>query len=35
MRFALSKPILRVQPDVVEAGSGLRVFIKPELLDAW
>jgi 8-oxo-dGTP pyrophosphatase MutT (NUDIX family) len=35
LAFARAKPIHTVQPEVVEAGAGLSVFIRPELLDAW
>jgi len=35
MHFARTKRILRIQPEVIEAGSGLSVYIKPELIDAW
>jgi hypothetical protein len=35
LSFAREKRILRVQPDVVEGGSGLSVFISPEIVDAW
>ena len=33
--FARQKPIRRVSPEVVESGSGLSVFIPPDLVDAW
>jgi 8-oxo-dGTP pyrophosphatase MutT (NUDIX family) len=33
--FARQKPIRRVSPEVVEDGSGLSVFIPPELVDGW
>ncbi len=35
LSFAREKRIRRVQPEVVEGGSGLSVFIPPELIDAW
>ena len=35
LAFAGQKPIRRVSPEVVEGGSGLSVFIPPELVDAW
>jgi 8-oxo-dGTP pyrophosphatase MutT (NUDIX family) len=35
LEFAGTKPIYRLQPAVVEAGTGLSVFIRPELRDAW
>ena len=35
LTFASQKPIRRVSPEVVEGGSGLSVFIPPELVDAW
>ena len=33
--FARRKPIRRVQPEVREQGTGLSVWIAPELIDAW
>jgi 8-oxo-dGTP pyrophosphatase MutT (NUDIX family) len=35
LSFARAKRILRVQPEVIEGGSGLRVLIDPEIRDAW
>ena len=35
MDFAHAKPIRMVSPEMVEAGDGVRVYIKPELFDAW
>ena len=35
LAFARQKPIRRVSPEVVESGSGLSVFLPPELVDAW
>jgi 8-oxo-dGTP pyrophosphatase MutT (NUDIX family) len=35
LTFASQKPIRRVSPEVVEGGSGLSVFIPPELVDGW
>ena len=35
MRFASTKRIRRIQPEVIEAGSGLSVHINPELQDVW
>src|SRR5438309_9213793 len=35
LSFARGKRILRVQPEVIEGGSGLGVFIEPEIRDAW
>jgi 8-oxo-dGTP pyrophosphatase MutT (NUDIX family) len=35
LAFARAKPIKTVQPEVVEGGSGLSVFITPELVDSW
>jgi hypothetical protein len=35
VEFARSKPIRMISPEVVEGGEGLRVFIRPELVDAW
>jgi 8-oxo-dGTP pyrophosphatase MutT (NUDIX family) len=35
LEFARSKRIRRLSPEVVEGGSGLQVFIRPELVDAW
>jgi 8-oxo-dGTP pyrophosphatase MutT (NUDIX family) len=33
--FARHKPIRRVQPTVIESGSGLSVHLPPDLVDAW
>lgn len=33
--FARTKPIRRVSPEVVEGGSGLSVFLPPDLVDNW
>ena len=35
LAFARSKPIRRVSPEVVEGGSGLSVFLPPDLVDSW
>jgi 8-oxo-dGTP pyrophosphatase MutT (NUDIX family) len=35
LAFAAQKPIRRVQPQVIEAGEGLRVSLAPDLTDAW
>ena len=35
LRFARTKPIRRVQPEVHEAGEGLRVTLPAELIDTW
>jgi hypothetical protein len=35
LAFARAKPIRRVQPEVVEGGAGLSVFIAPEIIDTW
>jgi hypothetical protein len=35
LAFTNQKPIKTVQPEVVEGGTGLRVFIKPEIADSW
>jgi 8-oxo-dGTP pyrophosphatase MutT (NUDIX family) len=35
LSFAHQKHIKTVQPEVVEGGTGLRVFIKPEIVDSW
>lgn len=35
MEFARSKPIRMISPEMIEAGDGVRVFIPPELIDAW
>ena len=35
LAFARAKPILTVQPEVWEGGSGLNVAIRPELVEAW
>ncbi len=35
MDFTLRKPIRMISPKVVDGGEGLRVFIRPELVDAW
>ncbi|MDQ6671889.1 MAG: hypothetical protein M3069_14315 [Chloroflexota bacterium] len=35
LEFARQKPIHRLSPDIVEDGSGLQAFIRPELVDAW
>jgi 8-oxo-dGTP pyrophosphatase MutT (NUDIX family) len=35
LTFAREKPIRRLQPEVIEGGAGLSVFISPELADAW
>jgi 8-oxo-dGTP pyrophosphatase MutT (NUDIX family) len=35
LSFAREKRIRRVQPEVIEGGAGLRVFIDPEIVDAW
>jgi 8-oxo-dGTP pyrophosphatase MutT (NUDIX family) len=35
VEFARNKPIHMISPEVVEGAEGLRVFIRPELVDAW
>jgi 8-oxo-dGTP pyrophosphatase MutT (NUDIX family) len=35
LEFAGNKRIQRLSPEVTEGGSGLKVFIRPELVDAW
>jgi 8-oxo-dGTP pyrophosphatase MutT (NUDIX family) len=35
LEFARAKLIRRLSPEVVEGGSGLKVFIRPDLVDAW
>jgi hypothetical protein len=35
LSFARKKRIFRVQPDVVEGGTGLSVFISREIVDDW
>jgi 8-oxo-dGTP pyrophosphatase MutT (NUDIX family) len=35
LSFARQKRIRRVQPKVTEGGSGLSVFISPEIVDVW
>jgi 8-oxo-dGTP pyrophosphatase MutT (NUDIX family) len=35
LTFARGKSILKVQPEIVEVGPGLRAFIRPDLVDAW
>jgi 8-oxo-dGTP pyrophosphatase MutT (NUDIX family) len=35
LTFTQNKPIKTVQPEVVEGGTGLRVFIRPEIVDSW
>ena len=35
LTFARTKPIRKVQPEVLESGHGLNVTIRPDLLDAW
>jgi 8-oxo-dGTP pyrophosphatase MutT (NUDIX family) len=35
MRFAHAKPIRMVSPEMTEGADGVRVFIPPELVDAW
>jgi 8-oxo-dGTP pyrophosphatase MutT (NUDIX family) len=35
LAFAREKRILRVQPEVVEAGAVRSVYIAPEIIDAW
>jgi 8-oxo-dGTP pyrophosphatase MutT (NUDIX family) len=35
LKFAREKPIRCVSPELVESGSGLSVFIPPELIDSW
>ena len=35
VEFARTKAIRRVQPEVVEAGSGLSVYLPPEIVDNW
>jgi 8-oxo-dGTP pyrophosphatase MutT (NUDIX family) len=35
LAFARKKPIRRVSPEVVEGGSGLSVFLPPDLVDNW
>ena len=35
MAFARAKRIARVQPEVIERGTGLSVHISPEIADAW
>jgi 8-oxo-dGTP pyrophosphatase MutT (NUDIX family) len=33
--FARHKPIRTVQPEVIEGGKGLTVYIRPDLIDTW
>jgi 8-oxo-dGTP pyrophosphatase MutT (NUDIX family) len=35
LEFAGKKRIRRLSPEVVEGGSGLNVFIRPDLVDTW
>jgi 8-oxo-dGTP pyrophosphatase MutT (NUDIX family) len=35
LRFARQKPIRMISPEMVEGGDGIRVFIRPELVDVW
>jgi hypothetical protein len=35
LEFARTKAIRRMQPEVVERGSGLSVWLPPELVDRW
>jgi 8-oxo-dGTP pyrophosphatase MutT (NUDIX family) len=35
LAFTYAKPIKTVQPEVVEGGTSLRVFIKPDIADSW
>jgi 8-oxo-dGTP pyrophosphatase MutT (NUDIX family) len=35
LRFAREKPIRRVQPEVVERGTGLSVYIPQDLIETW
>jgi 8-oxo-dGTP pyrophosphatase MutT (NUDIX family) len=35
LAFACRKPIRRVQPEVIERGTGLSVYLAPELVDSW
>lgn len=35
LEFARGKRIQRLSPEVVEGASGLKAFIRPELVDAW
>jgi 8-oxo-dGTP pyrophosphatase MutT (NUDIX family) len=35
LAFAREKRIRRLSPEVTEGGTGLKVFIRPELVDAW
>jgi 8-oxo-dGTP pyrophosphatase MutT (NUDIX family) len=35
LEFARTKPIRRIQPEVVERGAGLSVWLPPELVDNW
>jgi 8-oxo-dGTP pyrophosphatase MutT (NUDIX family) len=35
LAFAREKRIVRVQPEVIEGGDGLRVHIRPDVNDAW
>jgi 8-oxo-dGTP pyrophosphatase MutT (NUDIX family) len=35
LEFAKTKRIQRLSPEVVEGGTGLKVFIRPEIVDAW
>jgi 8-oxo-dGTP pyrophosphatase MutT (NUDIX family) len=35
LAFTHAKQIKTVQPEVVEGGTGLRVFIRPEIVDSW
>ena len=33
--FARAKPIRTVQPEVIESPTGIRPFLRPDLIDAW
>jgi len=35
LTFARSKPIRRVQPEVIESGAGLTVSLAPDVVDRW
>jgi hypothetical protein len=35
LAFARSKPIRRVQPEVSREGADIKVWLAPELIDAW
>ena len=35
LEFARSKPIRRVQPELSRADGQVRVWLAPELIDAW